>query len=83
MILPSENSRATKCQNTNGGVRVEGGLCGLAVSHLGFYFHSFIFHSKKAKEVNEGDGVAKTVLPNDPCTPVSFTVELVSCDYGL
>lgn len=73
-MLPSENSRAAKWQNTNGGVSVacEGGLCALAVGHLCFYFHSLIFHRKKAKEVSEGDKgdrVAKTVLPKDPCTP--------------
>ena len=60
MNLPSENSRAAKWQNSNGVVRIEGGLDSLAADH--FYFHPFIFHDMKVKEVSErkeGDGSGK------------------------
>lgn len=52
MILPVGNSREAKCQDANGGVRMESVLVGLATDHLDLHF--ILFHNK-VNEVNERD----------------------------
>lgn len=71
MILPVGNSREAKCQDANGGVRMERVLVALATDHLDLHF--ILFHNK-VNEVNERDDGHRLAETNSPhpmtmCTP--------------